>query len=161
MRKLQALASMPETVRNDMRPALQRQAKKITSLQKRLVPVRTGALQTAIGYSFGRVPVMKSSASFSASGQGKKGGDRDLSVWIYAGTEDKTAKGWYARFVEFGTAPHGGHPGTSPQPFFFPAIRLLRKDVKRNIARAFNRSLKKAGLRANKPRGRHVSNPKP
>jgi HK97 gp10 family phage protein len=144
-----------------MRPALQRQAKKITDLQKRLVPVRTGALRSAIGYSFGRAPVMSSNASFSSGGQGKLGGDPDLTVWIYAGTEARDKDGWYARFVEFGTAPHGAHPGTSPQPFFFPAIRLLRKDVKRNIARVFNRSLKNAGLRANKPRGRHVSNPKP
>jgi hypothetical protein len=52
----------------------------------------------------------------------------------------------YASFVEFGTEPHGptaevtsafarrrgrgqGHPGTAPQPFFFPAAReiLIRR----------------------------------
>ena len=29
---------------------------------------------------------------------------------------------WRAKFVEFATAAHGKHPGTSPQPFLRPAL---------------------------------------
>lgn len=34
----------------------------------------------------------------------------------------RRAGGHHAHLVEFGTAPHGGHPGTRPQPFFVPGI---------------------------------------
>lgn len=148
---------MPQAVRNRVKPALERSAKRINALQKSLVPQKTGALFASISYKFGSTPVLSSSASFSLGGQGALGGDKDLTAWIYAGTEDKKAEGWYARFVEFGTAPHGEHPGTDPQPFFYPAIRLLRPMVVRNIQRAFSAGIKEAGMGANKPRGRNVS----
>lgn len=151
-RKFNALSSLPANVKAQIRPTIEKNAKKINNLQKQLVPVDTGALRLNISYSMGASPVLSSSASFSSSGKQK--GDPDLSAFIYAGTEDKSARGWYARFIEFGTAPHDGHPGTSPQPFFYPAIRLLKRDIKRSIQRAFNKGLKDAGIRSNKPRGR-------
>lgn len=151
-RKFNALSSIPDSVKKQIRPTIEKNAKRINNLQKQLAPVDTGALRLNISYRMGASPVLSSSASFSSTGA--KTGDPDLSAFIFAGTEDKSAKGWYARFVEFGTAPHGGHPGTAPQPFFYPAIRLLRRDVKRSIQRAFNKGLKDAGIRSNKPRGR-------
>lgn len=119
-----------------------------------MVPKDTGALASQIGYTVGKSPVLSSSASFSQTGQ--KTGDPDLSAFLYAGTEDKSEPGWYARFVEFGTGPNAetNHPGTPPQPFFYPAIRLLTRDVKRSIQRSFNKALRKAGLNTNKRRGR-------
>lgn len=57
-------------------------------------------------------------------------------------------KAYYARWVEFGTAPHpqGGsrpgtmHPGNRPQPFLFPAYRLLKRRTKGRIARALGKA---------------------
>lgn len=151
-RKFNAMSSIPDAVKKQIRPTIEKNAKKINNLQKQLAPVDTGALRLNISYSMGASPVLSSSASFSTTG--KKTGDPDLSAFLYAGTEDKSEKGWYARFVEFGTAPRAGHPGTDAQPFFYPAIRLLTRDVKRSIQRAFNKGLKEAGIRSNKPRGR-------
>ena len=156
-RKLKALGAMPALVRQKVKPALEKAAKRINALQKAAVPKDTGALALNISYSLGKAPQLSSSASFSNAGKGSMGGDADLSAWIYAGTEDKRAKGWYARFVEFGTAPHGNHPGTAAQPFFYPAIRLLRKPIVRNLQRAFNSAIKEAGISSNAPRGRHVA----
>ena len=153
-RKFRALASIPDSVRKTLRPVIEKNAKRINALQKQLVPVDTGALRLNISYTMGQSPVLSSSASFSSTG--RRTGDPDLSAFIYAGTENKSEAGWYARFVEFGTAPHGGHPGTDPQPFFYPAIRILKKDVTRSVQRAFNKGLKDAGIRSNKPRGRTV-----
>lgn len=151
-RKFNAMSSIPDAVKKQIRPTIEKNAKKINNLQKQLAPVDTGALRLNISYSMGASPVLSSNASFSTTG--KKTGDPDLSAFLYAGTEDKSEKGWYARFVEFGTAPRAGHPGTDAQPFFYPAIRLLTRDVKRSIQRAFNKGLKEAGIRSNKPRGR-------
>jgi HK97 gp10 family phage protein len=151
-RKFNALSSLPDAVKKQIRPTIEKNAKKINNLQKQLAPVDTGALRLNISYRMGVSPILSSSASFSTTG--KQTGDPDLSAFIYAGTENKGEPGWYARFIEFGTAPRAGHPGTSPQPFFYPAIRLLKRDVKRSIQRAFNRGLKDAGIRSNKPRGR-------
>lgn len=67
---------------------------------------------------------------------------------------------FYARMVEFGTAPgvKGAtatnakgrkrtvgrtHPGNAPQPYFFPAYRALRKRLKRRLTGAFRRARRK------------------
>lgn len=34
----------------------------------------------------------------------------------------KKADTFYAAFVEFGTAPHGNHPGATPKPYMRPAL---------------------------------------
>lgn len=62
---------------------------------------------------------------------------------------DETA--FYAHWVEFGTSPHeqGGafagsqHPGNEPQPFMFPAYRLLNKRNTARIGRAIAKGIKK------------------
>lgn len=79
---------------------------------------------------------------------------------VVAGDEEA----FYARWVEFGTAPgvrgqragHGGakqaksgrksyrtHPGTKAQPYFFPAYRALRRRIRNRNARALGRAVKK------------------
>jgi hypothetical protein len=104
-------------------------------MQKRLVPKDSGALERSIKAVKGKVN--KRTAGLST---GEVQGDPDLSVTIVAG--DETA--YYARWVEFGTAPHqnggmfkGSHnPGVRARPFFYPPIRALRRRVKSRITRA-------------------------
>jgi hypothetical protein len=77
--------------------------------------------------------------SGSLSSGGVKG-DPDLTVTITAGNKEV----FWARWEEFGTAPHkqGGmfkgtdHPGTAARPFFYGPFRALRKRVKSRITRA-------------------------
>jgi HK97 gp10 family phage protein len=62
------------------------------------------------------------------------------------------AKAWYARLVEFGTAPHvnGGrfagtlHPGASPRPFFYPVFRANRRRARSRLTRAIRKGIKEA-----------------
>lgn len=114
-------------------------AEKICSDMRRLVPVDKGDLQDSIGWTFGEAP--KGSIHMSH----RLGGFR---ITIYAGNE--TA--FYARWIEFGTAPHTNegrfqgteHPGTNPQPFFFPAYRANKKQVVLGMRRAIRDAVKGA-----------------
>lgn len=132
-----------------VRPAMEQAANLITASMRALAPVEDGDLKASIGWSWGEAP--KGSISFSHTIAGNK-------ITIYAGNE--TA--FYARFVEFGTAPHniakgGGtkgfaksgrqaveHPGGRARPFFFPAYRMHKKEVKAMIARQIRIAVQKA-----------------
>ena len=142
---LAKLKALPAAVRSEIKQAMAQSADEITAMQKRLVPVRTGALRDSIKQTWGNKPGL-SSAGLAVGGA--KGGDPDLTVWFTAGGG---RDGWYARFVEFGTSAHeaGGkfkgamHPGTSARPFFYPAWRSLRKRTKSRLTRAANKAIKK------------------
>jgi HK97 gp10 family phage protein len=55
---------------------------------------------------------------------------------------------WEAKFIEFGTAPHGKHPGTPAQPFVRPgyeqtvdqALRLIGEGVFEHLRKTAERS---------------------
>ena len=125
---LAKLRKLPAAVRSEIKQAMAQSADEITAMQKRLVPVRTGALRDSIKQTWGNKPGL-SSAGLAVGGA--KGGDPDLTVWFTAGGE---RDGWYARFVEF---------GTSAQPFFYPAWRASKRRAKARISRAITRAAKK------------------
>lgn len=96
-------------------------ANEVAELAKRLVPIDDGVLRNSI--------------------VAKPGEGMAPSARVEAGDGDA----FYARWVEFGTAPHTmsngtQHPGNKPQPFLFPAYRLL----KRKLVRRFGSSIGKA-----------------
>lgn len=136
------LEAIPKAARAEIRKALEKSAQEITTMARVMAPEDSGDLKRSIGYTFGAFTPENSNVRGVEAGAGL--GDPDLSVTIHAGD----AKAFYAAFVEFGTAPHpqGGefkgteHPGTAPQPFFYPAYRLLKQRVKSRI----NRAVKKA-----------------
>ena len=139
---LRKMAAMPPAVRSAIKQALAQGADEITDDMKRLAPKKTGKLRESIRQTWGGVKVRYSSLAGTAG----EAGDPDLSVRISAG--DSGVR--YAHLVEFGTAPHlnGGllagsrHPGTSPQPFFFPAYRANKRRVKSRISRATTKAVK-------------------
>jgi HK97 gp10 family phage protein len=140
LRKLKAIQGKP---RKAMRQALETGAGQVVATAKNFVPVADGDLRDSIGYTFGNyAPDNANVRGVSAGG----GGDPDLSVTIHAGN----AKAFYAAFVEFGTSPHdaGGlfkgaeHPGTTAQPFFYPAYRANKRSVKSRITRAMKKAIK-------------------
>lgn len=150
LRSLEAkLKRIPQEARSAIRQALAEGADAMVGTMKSLAPVRTGALQKSIVATFGDGSAPKYAAFRARSGRRAiKSNDPDLSVTITAGNTGVR----YAHLVEFGTSPHinGGlfagsqHPGTTPQPFFFPAYRAHKKSVKARISRAVSRSAKKA-----------------
>lgn len=139
---LRKMAAMPPAVRSAVKQALAQGADEITDDMKRLAPKRTGKLRNSIVQTWGGGKVRYSSLSGTAG----EAGDPDLSVRISAGNSEAR----YAHLIEFGTAPHlnGGmfagsrHPGTSAQPFFFPAYRANRRRVKARISRATTKAVK-------------------
>ncbi len=136
------MKALPNEVRSAIKQALAQGADEITDMQKRLVPKKTRKLHDSIKQTYGGGRERYSSLSV-----GTGGGDPDLTVRISAGNSAVR----YAHLVEFGTAPHinGGifkgtkNPGTSAQPFFYPAYRALRKKVKSRISRATTKAAKK------------------
>jgi HK97 gp10 family phage protein len=65
-----------------------------------------------------------------------------------------TKAAFYGHMVEFGTAPHGNHPGTSPQPFARPAfdetqnavLRSIQEDIWARLRQTAERSASGRGL---------------
>lgn len=143
------LIRLKEDTMPAVRPAMEQAAELITSTMRSLVPVEDGDLRSSIGWTWGDAP--KGSISVSHSIGSNK-------ITIYAGSDEA----FYARWVEFGTAPHniakgGGtksfaksgsegvkHPGARARPFFFPAYRAHKKDVKKMIAQQVRIAVQKA-----------------
>lgn len=140
LKGLPQLKAKLERLKNEtasrVRPAMEQVAQGVVEIMKRQVPVDSGDLRDSIGWAWGAGP--KGSISV-ASVNG---------LTIFAGNE--TA--FYARWVEFGTAPHeqGGshpgtqHPGTSAQPFFFPSWRASKKSVKAALRKAIKEAVRDA-----------------
>lgn len=145
------LRALPPEARSRIKQALAQGADEITDMQRRLAPKDTGKLRDSIMQTWGDKPALSSAG---LAGGGSMPGDPDLTVWITAGGGPRDS-GWYARFVEFGTASHVNkgafpgtiHPGTKAQPFFFPAYRSLKRRVKSRITRAFSKSMKDVASR--------------
>jgi HK97 gp10 family phage protein len=141
LRQLQAL---PDAMRAEITKALETSAEETTDLMKRFAPVKTGALRASIGWNFG---APKEGSRMSSAARSAKG-EADLAAVMYAGDE----VAFYARFIEFGTAPHtnagkfaGSHnPGLPPRPFFYPGYRLGKKRAKSRLSRAIRNGAKKA-----------------
>lgn len=148
-RKLKAI---PEEAKEGIRKAMEEAAQEVVNLARHLVPVDDGDLRESIGWTWGDPP---RGSIVIAKSRPRKGAD-DMRLTIFAGND----KAFYARWVEFGTAPHslasgadrssrrrrgGGpqHPGARAQPFFFPAYRAQRKKVKSKVSRAITAAAKK------------------
>lgn len=132
----QRMDRIPKAVRRAVRPAIEASAQELVARQKALVPVDTGALRASIGYVFGEAPKTRATGAFRPSGGPTL--DADLKASVFAGNDGA----YYARWVEFGTQPHDGHPGASPRPFFYPAFRLTRKRATARIQRAVSKAVR-------------------
>lgn len=119
--------------------AIEAAAEAITDTMRRLVPVDKGDLRDSIGWTWGDAPRGSISMSHSAG---------SMTITIFTGDE----KAFYARWVEFGTAPHTNegrfqgteNPGTIAQPFFYPAYRAHKKTVLAGMRKAIRNSVKQA-----------------
>lgn len=135
------LTAFPKAAKFEIERAMIKSAREMVSMAKGLVPVDQGALRDSIDWTFGGAP--KGSIAI-----GSIPGPNDVAITVYAGDE----VAYYARWVEFGTAPHkvGGmfrgaqHPGAGAQPFFYPAFRSVRKRMKSRVGKAVRSAAKKA-----------------
>lgn len=138
-RKLRAL---PEIAERRIRAAMEAAADDVVMMMKRLAPVDDGDLQMSISWTWGDAP--KGAIKIGSVGRTRRGGGPRIT--IFAGN----AEAFYARWIEFGTAPHlnGGrfagtrNPGTRAQPFFYVSFRANRRRMKSTISRAITRAAK-------------------
>lgn len=136
------LARFPAVVEAEIRLAMEASANEIVAMAKSLAPKESGTLANSIAWTYGDAP--KGAIVLGKVKQGRAG---NLRITVYAGGPDA----FYARMVEFGTAPHlnGGrfagsqNPGSAAQPFFYPAYRANKKSAKSRISRAINKAAKK------------------
>lgn len=148
------LDRLPKVARVRIRQAMELGADEIVALAKSLVVEDTGALRDSITWIWGDAP----KGLFPLAVVSGAGAANDLKITIVAGDDDA----FYARWIEFGTAPHNvakgggtvkgkkqlaagggnGHPGTAAKPFFYVSYRALRKRTKSRITRAINKAAK-------------------
>lgn len=154
---LRKMKAMPQAVRGSIRQALDQGSDEILTMQRRLVKKVSGDLHDSLQKTWGGGRVRYS----QRWGRQEDAGDPDLTVRLSAGN----AKVRYAHLVEFGTAPHSAakgarkkysgmvhaltnkgkarqHPGSKPQPFFFPPYRALRRRVRSRVGRATSRAVR-------------------
>lgn len=138
------LKRLPELAREEISKAMEAGAAEMVALAKSLVPHgATGKLAASIGWTWGDAP-----AGSMVLGTVRASKTSNLVITIYAGDDDA----FYARWVEFGTSAHvneglfagSEHPGTTAQPFFYPAWRAIRRRVKGRVTRAITKSAKRA-----------------
>lgn len=137
------LKALPAAAEAEIRQAMEVAAAEVVRMARSLVPVDSGALRGSIGWTWGEAP--RGSIKLGSVKGARRSGA--LTITIFAGNDEA----FYARWVEFGTAPHaqGGmfegtmHPGTRAQPFFFPAYRASRKGMKQKVRAAARRAARK------------------
>lgn len=133
------LKRLPKAVEAEIKAAMEKGADEIVAMAQSLAPVGDGTLWESIGWTYGDAP--KGSIALASAKAG------NIAITVYAGNDEA----FYARWVEFGTSPHeqGGiyagteHPGTSQQPFFYPAYRKSRRRIKGRVTRAINKAAKR------------------
>lgn len=134
--------------------ALEANAAELTEAVRRNVPIDDGDLKASIRWRKGLPKAKRRDGTVREAGQ-----DPDLSVRVIAGDE----KAFYARLVEFGTAPSAAeaprqnrnyrrtvvmtkgkaaHAGIPAQPFFFPTYRAWKRKLKARLSRAVGKAIK-------------------
>lgn len=117
--------TIPDKVREAAKEALEESATELVAEIKRLVPVDQGTLRDSIGWTWGDVPD-------GAMALGTVASSDSVRVTVYAGGGDA----FYAWFQEFGTVK------MSPQPFFFPSYRKLKRKIKGRTTRKINKAIR-------------------
>ena len=138
-RKMRAI---PPAAKTAARKAVVEGAHRIAGLQQNLAPYDDGELHDSIHVT----EPGQTTPPYSQPG-GLRTANSEEAIVTAGNSKVRTA-----HLVEFGTAQHpqGGmftgtmHPGTAPQPFFWPAYRALKKPVRSKITREINKAIKKA-----------------
>lgn len=117
------LLALPRAAKKAAREAVFEEAFQLANLQRRVVPVESGALRDSIRVEDGK---------------------HDLQAVVLAGGKTTTVaarsgqgKYDYANAVEFGNSE------SKAQPFFFPSYRLKKKKMRSNVNRKTRAAVKK------------------
>lgn len=147
--------AIPAKVRAAVQAEMEKTAAAVVADMRKAAPKRIGGgkLAASIGWTWGDPP----RGAVAIGGFDGGGSSERMRITIYAGGGDV----FYARWVEFGTAPHSLtknasakrrkrqdtgrlHPGATPRPFFYPVWRIWRRRVSARIARAVRTAIRNA-----------------
>lgn len=140
------MRQMPKRLQAEMQAGVVEGAEELAALQRSMAPKASGALARSIRVTG---PSESTPAYSQPGGGGRVMGP--LQAMVTAGDDDVR----YPHLVEYGVAAHINkgqfagtkHPGTTAQPFFWPAYRLLRKRIASRIRRGVSKALRReAGL---------------
>lgn len=134
------LARMRKAAREVAPQAVVKQAERLAAVQRTLAPEDDGDLIKSIVVT----KPGEATPAYSQPGGTRVAGETE--ALVTAGN----SKVRYAHLVEYDTAPHinegrfagSQHPGTTAQPFFYPAYRLLRRSIKTQISRTLNKAIR-------------------
>lgn len=151
------LKQIPAVAVEAARLAMEEGAEEICDFMRQMVPAKSGDLRSSIGWTWGDVPPGAFMIDEIRSGPNQGEQYAKLQIKIYAGSKDA----FYARFVEFGTQSHSltptadisrnkkqssgrRHPGTTAQPFFFPAWKAKRAEYRKRIRTRVQAAIREA-----------------
>lgn len=123
------MKKLPQDARKEIFDVLKRSGNDFEQTAKRLAPVKSGKLKSDIE------SVVLGKGEHRLRGGRKKITVRDIAVAVWTG------KNRYANFVEWGLDKTRK---MLAEPFFWPAYRLIRRQVRRDIKNTFRRVLRKA-----------------
>jgi HK97 gp10 family phage protein len=137
---LKKLGALAPAVFDAVKDANRQTADEMVDLAQGFAPVRTGALRDSI------VATGPGGTPPAYSQGGGAGVVPEGSYAVSAGNK----KVRYAHLVEYGTKPHTNegefkgtqNPGAKRQPFFWPAYRLVRKQMRSRAVRSINKAVK-------------------
>lgn len=137
------LRSMPEVIRQSVRQQLEKEATKLVAEMSSIKPMP----EITIDWTWGDVPPGSVSVGRVSRGRGV---DR-IAVTIYATATTEDYPGGFpaiARWAEFGTKPRFTQEGAFrgsivAAPYFYPPYRANVARIRRNIANAVRRGVKK------------------
>lgn len=139
------LREIPKQAQVEIAKAMEEGAEEIVAMARSLVAVDEGTLRDSIGWTWGEAP---QGSIVLGRVKGRRGrSSSNMRITIFAGNREA----FYARWREFGTAPHVNaglypgtqHPGTPARPFFFVAYRANRKRVRGRVSRAVGKAARK------------------
>ena len=159
------LAKIPDIAREAAAAAMEEGAQEIVDAMKMAAPFQSGDLRDSIGWTWGEVPAGSFMIDEIRSGKNKGDQYATMRIKIYAGNKDA----FYARFIEFGTAPHSleinasvaraasgsainqrrqqsskQHPGQPAQPFFYPTWKAMKAAFRKKIRDRVRAAIRKA-----------------
>lgn len=137
------LKALPPSVREEIRKAIAAEAENTAAMMRSLAPFHSGKLRDSIVVTEGNRPLPPGAPKPTRGSIHDSG----LAAIITVGNKEV----YYARWVEFGTAPHTNagefkgslNPGSPAEPFFLPAIRSTRRKAQTHINKAAREGIKK------------------
>lgn len=144
------LEALPDAIMAEVRKALAQSGDLVVERAKSLVPVDEGVLRDSIRWEFVKSTDAKFQAAIIIGPSGEflkaRGHIPNQARWVEFGTAAQTKGEKVARIGKRGKVrvrrSRGTTSGQPPRPYLLPAMRQMRKQVRKILGDAVNKALK-------------------